>query len=208
MTTTTLKILLLLACAGHLALWRCDWIITCLDGGRFHCKDLNDHEPRSAVIGSTPPGRPMLSMGLGVFAMLAAFPGYLALSGWMHPYSGICAVLMLTGGILFFLPGVAHHVLCGAVEWLYIRMKKTEEARQTILELFHQTSATMVVCYLGLLLFAVSFFIAVVTGITPLPRWACVFNTLPLFLAMMPFRIVGTGNLVNAIMFLGLFFLI
>lgn len=87
-------------------------------------------------------------------------------------------------------------------------MKKTEEARQTILELFHQTSATMVVCYLGLLLFAVSFFIAVVTGITPLPRWACVFNTLPLFLAMMPFRIVGTGNLVNAIMFLGLFFLI
>lgn len=208
MTITTLKILLLLACAGHLALWRCDWIITCLDGGRFDFKALNDNEKLSAVIGSTPLRQPMLSMVLGVFAMLAAFPGYLALSAWMQPYSGVCAALMLAGGMLFFLPGVAHHVLCGAVEWLYIRMKKTEEARQTILELFRQTSVTMVVCYLGLLLFAVSFFIAVVSGAAPLPRWACVFNTLPLFLVMTPFRIVGTGNLANAAMFLGLFFLI
>ena len=41
-----------------------------------------------------------------------------------------------------------------------------------------------------------------------LPRWACVFNTLPVFLLLSPFRIVGTGNIANAVMFAGLFFLI
>lgn len=66
----------------------------------------------------------------------------------------------------------------------------------------------MAVCYAGLLLFAVSFFLAVAAGITSLPRWACLCNTLPLFLAAAAFRIVGTGNLVNAGMFLGLIFLL
>lgn len=87
-------------------------------------------------------------------------------------------------------------------------MNKTEEAWAAIVEFFKKTSVTMYVCYFGLLIFAVSFFVAVVMGTTALPRWACVFNTLPLFLLLSPFRIVGTGNIANAIMFAGLFFLI
>ena len=87
-------------------------------------------------------------------------------------------------------------------------MNKTEEARAAIVEFFKKTSVTMYVCYFGLLIFAVSFFVAVVMGTTALPRWACVFNTLPLFLLLSPFRIVGAGNIANAIMFAGLFFLI
>ena len=115
---------------------------------------------------------------------------------------------MLADGILFLLPGVAHHVLCGAVEWFYLRMNKTEKARAAIVEFFKKTSVTMYVCYFGLLTFTVSFFITVVTGTTVLPRWVCVFNTLPLFLLLLPFHIVGTSNIANAIMFAGLFFLI
>ena len=85
---------------------------------------------------------------------------------------------------------------------------KTEEARAAIVEFFQKSAVTMAVCYAGLLLFAVSFFLAVAAGITSLPRWACLCNTLPLFLAAAAFRIVGTGNLVNAGMFLGLIFLL
>lgn len=207
MTVTTAKLLFLLACAGHLALWYCDKIITCLDGGRFNFRDLRENEKLSAVMGNTPLWQPMTSMVLGVFAMTAAFFGYLALCEWIRQFSAAYAVLMLVGCVLFFQGGVAHHVFCGAVEWFYLRMGKTEEARKSITEFFGKTSVTMYSCYLGLLLFAVSFFIAVLTGTTALPRWACVFNTLPLFLIMLPFRVVGTGNLVNAVMFLGLFFL-
>ena len=38
--------------------------------------------------------------------------------------SGAClwAGLMWAGCVLFFLPGVAHHVFCRALEWFYLRM--------------------------------------------------------------------------------------
>lgn len=201
------KGLILLTFIGHLALWHCDRIITYLDGGRFDFKAMGDNERLSKLMGNTELRYPMRSIVLGAFGMTAMFPGYLALCDWMRQFSGVYAALMCVGSIVCFLPGVAHHVFCGAVEWMYIRMGKTEEARKIIVEFFKKTSSTMIACFLGLLLFAVAFFIPVVTGVTSLPRWACVFNTLPLFLALSAFRIAGTGNLVGAIMFAGLFVL-
>lgn len=90
----------------------------------------------------------------------------------MEAFSPLCTGLMLAGCVLFFLPGVAHHVFCGAVEWFYLRLGRTEEAREVIVDFFKGTSATMFLCYLGLLLFAVSLFVPVVSGATELPRWA------------------------------------
>ncbi len=58
------------------------------------------------------------------------------------------------------------------------------------------------------LIFGVSLFVLVVSGWTPLPRWACIFNILPLMLVLMPKRIGGSGNWAGAIMFLGLMFLL
>ena len=136
MSVTLLKCLLLLACAAHLALLYCDRIITLLDGGRFDFRLLNDNEKLSAVMGATPTERPLRSMVLGAFAMTAAMPAYLALGAWVLPQSPVCGALMLADGILFLLPGVAHHVLCGAVEWFYLRMNKTEKARAAIVEFF------------------------------------------------------------------------
>ena len=93
----------------------------------------------------------------------------------MEAFSPLCAGLMLAGCVLFFLPGVAHHVFCGAVEWFYLRLGRTEEAREVIVDFFKGTSATMFLCYLGLL---------------------------------SPLRIVGTMNLVSAVLFFGLFVLV
>lgn len=106
------------------------------------------------------------------------------------------------------IPGVVHHVFCGTVEWFYLRFGCTEDARQGILEFFKKTSSTMLACFVGFLVFSITLFAAVVLGWTPLPRWACIFNVLPIFLVMAPFRIVGTLNLAGALMFAGLFFLI
>ena len=104
--------------------------------------------------------------------------------------------------------GIAHHILCGVPEWLYVRLGRTEEARQVITELFQKTSVTMFVCYAGFLIFGVALFAAVVSGLTPLPRWAYVFNTTLLMLVLPPTRIGGGGNWAGAIMFLGLLFLV
>lgn len=173
MMQTALKLLPLLTFAGHAALWYCDKIITCLPGGRFSFKQLQDNRLLAATMGDTPPAQPMCSIMLGIFAMTAMLPGYLALSDWMRQFLG-----------------------------------KTAEARKQILTFFRQTSATMYVCYLGLLLFSVSFFLAVVSGATSLPRWACLCNTLPVVLLLAPFRIVGVGNAAGTIVFLGLFLLL
>lgn len=142
MSVTLLKCLLPLACAVHLALLYCDRIITLLDGGRFDFRLLNNKK-LSAVMGATPTERPMRSMVLGAFAMTAAMPAYLALGAWVLPQSPVCGALMLADGILFLLPGVAHHVFCGAVEWFYLHMNKTEEARAAIVEFFKKTSVTL-----------------------------------------------------------------
>ena len=199
----TLKILLLLAIAAHIVLWQCDRMLTYTDGGRFSFRDLGDNKKLSEVFGKTPASRPMLSVMLGTFAMAAALPGYLALCEWTGQFSKTYALLMAAGAVLFCLTGTAHHIFCGVSEWIYIRMGRTEEARETICDFFKKTMLAMYVCYVGLPLFA-----AVAGGVTDLPRWACIFNTLPLFLIMMPLRVVGAGNLANAIMLLGLFILI
>ena len=51
---TTTHLLFLLACAGHLVLWRCDWNLTYLAGGRFDFRCLQDNDRLSAVLGGTP----------------------------------------------------------------------------------------------------------------------------------------------------------
>ena len=107
----------LLACAGHLVLWRCDRNLTYLAGGRFDFRCLQDNDRLSAVLGGTPLKQPMGATMAGVFALTVAFSGYLALCQWMEQFSKLWAGLMLAGCVLFFLPGVAHHVFCGALEW-------------------------------------------------------------------------------------------
>ena len=66
----------------------------------------------------------------------------------------------------------------------------------------------MLVCYAGFLIFGISLFLAVFSGYTPLPKWACIFNTTLLMLVLTPLRIGGAGNWAGAIMFLGLLFLL
>lgn len=208
MTTLTIKILLLVSFAAHLVTRHCDWLITCTPNGRFQFGDLKDNQKLSQLFEGTPLKNSMASIMAGVFSMLAASFGYFALCEWMRQFSSLYAGLMFIGAVVFFILGSAHHVFFGAIEWFYIRLGRTEEAFEAIVEFVKKTSATMYGCYAGLLLFSVAFFIAVLTGATTLPSWACIFNILPLFLILTPFHLVGTGNLASAIMFLGIFFLI
>jgi len=204
----TMKIMFLIAIAGHLLCGYTDCLMTYLPNGRFRFEDMKDNRKLSTVFKDMPLKRSLMSMLLGCLAMFLFFFGYIVLCRWMKQYSETCAVLMLIGSGMIFTFGMAHHILCGVPEWLYVKLGRTEEARQIITELFKKTSVTMFVCYLGFLIFGVSLFIAAVSGLTPLPVWACIFNVLPLMLLFFPMRIGGSGNWAGAIMFLGLLFLI
>ena len=81
--------------------------------------------------------------------MCMMFFGYMAIYNWIKLYSPVHAALILFSIGLIFTFGMAHHVLCGVPEWLYVKLGRTEEAREIITELFKKTSVTMIVCYAG-----------------------------------------------------------
>ncbi len=203
-----MKAMFLIAAAGHLLCGYTDCLLTYLPNGRFRFEDMKDNGKLSVTFKGMPLKNALMSMLLGCLAMFLFFFGYIALCRWMKQYSGICAAMMLIGSGMVFTFGMAHHILCGVPEWLYVRLGRTEDARQIIVELFKKTSVTLVMCYLGFLTFGISMFIPVVSGWTSLPAWACIFNVLPLMLILFPTRVGGSGNWAGAIMFISLLFLI
>ena len=199
---------MLIALFGHLLCGICDCLLIYTPSGKFGFQLMNDNDKMRETFRTMPLQKPMLSMLLGVLALLMSCGGYFALYLWMRQFSIAAAVIMLIAAAVFYIPGTAHHVICGVAEWFYIRMGMTEDAREAISEFFRKTSVTMIACYLGLIVFGITLFLMVVTGATVLPSWACIFNILLIATVLFPLRIGGAGNWAGAAMFLGLLFLV
>ena len=204
-----MKMVLLLACAGHVLCGICDCLLGYSPRGRLDLKSaLKDPEKMRTTFEDMPLNWPLISILLGVYAITAFGFGYLGLSRWMEDYSKTASVIMYISAVVFLISIVVHHIICGLVEWLYVRMGRTDEAREAALEFQKKTIATMVVGYLGLAVFVITLFVMVVTGRTTLPVWACIFNTLPLMLLLSVTKLPAKGNIAGAIMYLGLFVLL
>lgn len=203
-----IKTALLCGLAGHLLCWYCDILITYTPGHRFHAEDIRDNAKLSEVFSDLDPDRAMRSLLLGVAALTLEAIGFGGIAAWMYAFSPACALIIAVSAAVFAVFGSAHHVICAFVEWIYVKQNRTEESRAVILEFFKQTAATMIVCYIGLLLASGTLLYAVICGLTSLPRWAAVFNLIPAFAVLMPLRTAGAGNIAGAFMFAGLLFLI
>ena len=199
--------ILILAMIGHILCVYCDRLILCTPGGTFNYSDIKDNEKMAWLFSAMPESSPLRSLVLGALAMFLQFFGYLALGIWMRQYSALWANLMIVGAAMIYTFGLAHHIQGCAAEWIYIKSDHSEEGRKLTADFFGKTSAVMIGCYAGILLFSIAHFIPVVAGMTALPAWACVFNLLPLFLVQAPFNIPGAGNIAGAVMYLCLFIL-
>lgn len=162
----------------------------------------------SEMFKDVPLSFPLASMLLGTAAITMFGFGYFALSDWMSVFSKTASNIMFISSIIFLIPIVTHHVFCGVVEWIYIRMGRTKAVREAVLEMQIKTIATMIVGYLGLLTFMVTLFIMIIMRNTSLPIWACVFNTLVVMIVLAPTKLPAKGNIAGAIMYLGLLILI
>lgn len=202
-----LKIFIIIACIGHIICGITDCMLAYSKSGRFDFSDSKDPEKMRRVFSEMPLKQIELATLVGIFALFTAAPGYLSLSMWIAKYSKTAGNICFIASLFFIVLIVTHHGFCGAVEWFYIKLGRTDEALSAITEYFKKTLITSV-AYVGLLIFAVVFFILVITGKTDLPRWAAIFNTFPIFLALAPTKIPAKGNIANAIMFLGMSFLI
>lgn len=200
-----MKTILILAMFGHLLCGVCDCLLSFSPSGRLDLAGgLKDANRMREVFHDLPLSWPMASILLGVAAITMFGFGYLELSRWMSAFSQTASAIMYVSAVIFLIPIVVHHIICGLVEWLYIRLGRTDEARTVTLEFQAKTIATMIVGYLALLVFLSTLFFMVVTGKTNLPRWTCIFNTLPLMAALTPTKLPAKGNLAGAVMYLGL----
>ena len=204
-----MKTVLLIAFIGHVLCGICDCLLSYSPNGRLDLKGaLKSPEKMREVFKDYPIRWSLLSIMFGVYAITAFGFGYLALSRWMEQYSDTASAVMYISAVVFLISIVVHHIICGLVEWLYVRHGRTDEARDAALEFQKKTIATMVVGYLGLAAFVFTLFIMVITGKTSLPQWACVLNTLPLMIILLPTKLPAKGNIAGALMFLGLFIII
>lgn len=204
-----LKSVLFIAFIGHVLCGICDCLLSYSPGGRLDLKgSLKDPDKMRTVFADMPLSWPLMSVLLGGYAITAFGFGYLGLSRWMEEFSRTASVIMYISSVVFLISIVVHHIICGLVEWLFIRMGRTNEARQAVLEFQAKTIVTMVIGYLGLASFVITLFIMVSMGKTTLPQWACVLNTLPVMLILLITRLPAKGNIAGAIMYLGLFILL
>ena len=203
-----MKTVLLIAFIGHVLCGICDCLLGYSPSGRLDLKSaLKDPEKMRTTFENMPLKWPLISIIMGVYAITAFAFGYLGLSRWMEDYSKTAAVIMYISAVVFLISIVVHHIICGLVEWLYVRMGRTDEAREVALEFQVKTIATMFVGYLGLVVYVITLFVMVVMGKTSLPAWACIFNTLPIMLVLAITKLPAKGNIAGAIMYLGLLIL-
>ena len=204
-----MKTVLLIAFIGHVLCGICDCLLSYSPNGRLDLKGaLKSPEKMREVFKDYPIRWSLLSIMFGVYAITAFGFGYLALSRWMEQYSDTASAVMYISAVVFLISIVVHHIICGLVEWLYVRLGRTDEARDAALEFQKKTIATMVVGYLGLAAFVITLFIMVIIGKTSLPQWACIINTLPLMIILLPTKLPAKGNIAGALMFFGLLLLL
>lgn len=197
-----------MAVIGHILCGISDCLLSYSKSGRLDFKNIDDSEKMAEMFRNMPLSYPMISMILGTFSILMFGFGYFALSYWMMEFSALAANIMFISALVFLIPIVTHHVFCGVVEWIYVRLDRKDEARIAVLEMQKKTICTMFAGYGGLLAFLVTLFVMVVTGNTDFPRWGCIFNTIVFMLAMLQTKIPAKGNIAGALMYLGLLFLI
>lgn len=98
--------------------------------------------------------------------------------------------------------GAAHHVKYGIVEWIFIRLNRNTEAKKVMVDLYKSGPVTRA-CYVGYLIYIFTCLFAIFTGMAHVPIWAAIFTVLPIFIALAPFRIIGTLHISAILTFIG-----
>ena len=158
--------ILILAMIGHVLCVYADRLLLCTPDGQFSFSDMKDNARMAKIFEAKPESETLRSIVLGTVAMFLQFFGYLALGIWMRQYSALWANLMIVGAAMIYTFGLAHHILGCSAEWIYIKSGHTEEGWKLTNDYFGKTSATMIGCYAGILLFSVAHFVPLVMGMT------------------------------------------
>lgn len=202
-----MKLFLFMAIIGHILCGISDCLLTYAPNGKVQLTDFKDYEKSSLSFRGMPIRNLSIAMLLGVIAMTLEIFGYLAICEYVKDFSKPIYMVMYAATLVMFISLSLHHLFCCLCEWFFVRLDLTKEALEAVWDFFQSTAYTMYAGYIAMLVFAVAFLIVVVTGQTNLPRWAGVFNLLPLAVVILPTKLPAKANIIGAVMFIGLLFL-
>ncbi|MCR4641227.1 MAG: hypothetical protein K5697_04250, partial [Lachnospiraceae bacterium] len=135
-----MKIVLIIACIGHIICGITDCMLAYTKNGRFEFSDVKDNTKMQKIFDGASPKQIELAMLIGVFALFMSGFGYIGISQMISESSPIIGKIMLVSSLFFIVLISAHHVLCGATEWFYVRLGRTDDALSAITEFFKKTS--------------------------------------------------------------------
>lgn len=194
MSSTILKLMLLLGIIGHACNMYCDRILSIFPNGQLkleNFKDLTNEKKMAHLLECVSQKIPMRSAILGAFSLFLQFLGYFSLSAYMYGHSRLYCSILFVSIAFFIVIGTAHHVKYALTEYVFLKLGRDTKAHGLMLDLFNSAPITKS-CYLAYLLFVITLIVAIVTGTAAFPLWAVIFTILPIFILLFPFRIIGT----------------
>lgn len=205
-----LKVGLMLGIVGHAINMWCDRALSITPNGELTVStmsDINDPKKMADLYKGVNPSVPMNSAVLGVFALLLHYLGYISIAYFIGTYSTILGAILFVCASLFAILGAGHHVKYALSVWMFIKGGRDEKSYELFTELYHEGNATKL-CYLGYIGYILTLILAIFMNIGSLPLWAVIFTVLPIFVVLVPFKIVGSLHISAIITFLGWMFLI
>ena len=111
MSSTVLKLMLLLGIIGHACNMYCDRILSIFPNGQLkleNFKDLTNEEKMAHLLEGVSPKTPMRSAILGAFSLFLQFLGYFSLSAYIYGHSRLYgAILFVITLIVAIVTGIA-----------------------------------------------------------------------------------------------------
>lgn len=205
MNIIMLKIMLGLGILGHALNMYCDRILSIFPAGQIDystIKNLFDGDYAARLMEGTSEKVPMFSSVAGAFSIILEVLGYSALGLYTYSFNHILGGLILLGSLISGVLASAYHVKVGFSEYLFIKMGRDDRAKEAMMAL-QQNGTALRTCALGTAIILIAYVIAVVTGTIGFPIWSLVFTIIPIFIIILPFKIVGSLHIGAMISMLG-----
>lgn len=210
MNTTLMAIILVIGMIGHaINLW-CDRALSIFPSGRItfaSMNDVNDPVKLAQIVKGADPERAFKSAMYGAAAVFMHFLGYAAIAAYVYSYQQALGLALFFCAALFAVLGAGHHVKYALGLWMFLRGGCDRKSHQLLTEIMNKLPVTKA-AYFGYILYVILLIVTIAIGVTPLPLWALIFTVLPIFLVMVPFKIIGTMHFSAIITFVGWLFMI
>lgn len=210
MSLITLRIFLILGIIGHGINFWCDRVLSITPNGRLTLDSMNDINDNTKMVNlykGVNPNIPFKSAMFGALSLALEFFGYFSITFYIWTYSTLLGSIMFICSIIFVVLGSGHHVKYALGLWMFIKGGYDKKSYDMLNELYNKLPITKC-AYVGYIIYVITLIVAICTGVGGLSLWCVIFTVLPIFVCLVPFKIIGTLHISAIITFIGWLFII